>query len=179
MRNSNKLSKTSIIRATKSDAKLLADLGRQTFIESHGHSAPKEDIDNYVNQNYTREVLLKELSDAENIYHIIYYEGKPVGFSKIKLNYPTENIQMQNVTKLEKIFLLKEFYQLKLGLDLFNFNVELSKNNNQAGMWLFVWTENERAYNFYLKNGFAIIGSHDFKISANHSNPAHQMLLKY
>ncbi len=170
---------TSIIRATKSDAELLAGIGRQTFIESHGHSAPKEDIDNYIDGNYSSEVFQEELSDAENIYYIIYYKGQPVGFSKIKLNYPTENIQMQNVTKLEKIFLLKEFYQLKLGLELFNFNVELSKSNNQAGMWLFVWTENERAYNFYLKNGFAIIGSHDFKISANHSNPAHQMLLKY
>lgn len=170
---------TSIIKATESIAELLADIGRQTFIESHGHSAPKEDIDNYINGNYSSEVFQEELSATENIYHIIYYEGKPVGFSKIILNYPTENIETKNVTKLERIFLLKEFYHLKLGLELFRFNVELSKSNNQAGMWLFVWTENERAYNFYLKNGFAIIGSHDFKISANHSNPAHKMLLKY
>ena len=169
----------SIIRATKSDAELLSDLGRKTFIESHGHSAPKEDIENYINENYTSEVFQEELSTTENIYHIIYYEGQPVGFTKIILNYPIENIETKNVTKLERIYLLKEFYHLKLGLELMNFNVEFSKRNNQAGMWLYVWTENERAFNFYKKNGFEIIGSHDFKISINHSNPNHIMFLKY
>ena len=169
----------SIIRATINDAELLADLGRKTFIESHGHSASKDDIDNYVNQNYTDEVFQEELSAVENIYHIIYYEGKLVGFTKIILNHPTANIDTKNVTKLERIYLLKEFYHLKLGMELMNFNIELSKSNNQAGMWLYVWTENKRALNFYKKNGFEIIGSHDFKISINHSNPNHQMLLKY
>ena len=169
----------SIIRATKSDAKLLADLGRQTFIESHGHSAPKEDIDNYVNKNYTGQVFSEELSAVENIYHILYYKGQPVGFTKIILNYPIEKIATKNITKLERIYLLKEFYHLKLGLELLNFNIELSKTNNQLGMWLYVWTENERAFNFYKRNGFEIIGSHNFKISANHSNPNYQMLLKY
>ncbi|MEO9209693.1 MAG: hypothetical protein ABI208_01270, partial [Ginsengibacter sp.] len=74
---------------------------------------------------------------------------------------------------------LKEFYNLKMGLELMNFNIELSKSDNQVGMWLFVWIENVRALNFYMKNGFEIIGSHDFKISATHSNPNHQMFLKY
>ena len=169
----------SIIRATINDAELLADLGRQTFIESHGHSAPKEDIENYVNDNYTEAVFREELGALENIYHIIYYEGQAVGFSKIILNYPAKNIDTKNVTKLERIYILKEFYHLKLGLELMNFNIEFSKSNNQAGMWLYVWTENERALNFYKKNGFEIIGSHDFTISANHSNPNYQMLLKY
>ncbi|MEP6677572.1 MAG: hypothetical protein ABJA78_20595, partial [Ferruginibacter sp.] len=38
----------SIIKATIDDFKLLTDLGKQTFIESHGHSAKKEDVDTYV-----------------------------------------------------------------------------------------------------------------------------------
>ena len=170
---------TSIIRATERDAELLSDLGRQTFIESHGHSAPKEDIDNYVNKNYTGVVFQEELGAAENIYHIIYYEDQPVGFSKIILNYPIENIDIKNVTKLERIYILKDFYHLKLGLQLLNFIIEVSKSNKQEGMWLYVWTENERAFNFYKKNGFKIIGRHDFKISENHSNPNYQMLVKY
>ena len=169
----------SIIRATINDAELLADLGSKTFIESHGHSAPKEDIDNYVNKNYTVEVFREELNAIENIYHIIYVEDRAVGFTKIILNYPIEKIAVKNITKLERIYILKEFYHLKLGMELLNYNIELSKNNNQSGMWLFVWIENERAFNFYKKNGFKIIGSHDFKISANHTNPNHQMLLKY
>jgi len=46
-------------------------------------------------------------------------------------------------------------------------------------MWLFVWTENHKAINFYKKAGFKIVGQHDFQISATHSNPNHQMLLTF
>lgn len=80
---------------------------------------------------------------------------------------------------MERIYLLKEFYGLQLGLELFQFNVNLSKSNGQKGMWLFVWKENKRAVNFYQKMGFKIIGEHDFRISPNHTNPNHQMLLLY
>ena len=168
-----------IERATLNDVNLLTTLSRQTFIESHGKSASPSDIDYYVNEKYSYEAIEKELSDVDNIYHIIYHKTQPIGFSKILLNSPISNFQMESVTKLERLYLLKAFYKLKLGQALFNFNVEVSKNNKQVGMWLYVWKENERAVNFYIKNGFEIIGSHDFKISATHSNPNHQMFLKY
>jgi diamine N-acetyltransferase len=80
---------------------------------------------------------------------------------------------------MERLYLLKQFYNLKLGAALLHFNIDLSKRNNQAGMWLFTWKENMRAVNFYQKNGFVIIGSHDFKISETHSNPNHLMLLRF
>ena len=74
---------------------------------------------------------------------------------------------------------MEEFHSLKLGLELFNFNLNESVKHKQAGMWLFVWTENHKAINFYKKAGFKIVGQHDFQISATHSNPNHQMLLTY
>ena len=168
-----------IERATLNDLKLLSAISKQTFIESHGQSASASDIDFYVNEKYSYEALKQELSNPNNIYHIIYHKAQPIGFSKIVLNSPISNYQLATVTKLERLYVLKAFHKLKLGQALFNFNVELSRTNNQSGMWLFVWKDNARALNFYLKNGFNIIGSHDFEISASHSNPNHQMLLKY
>jgi GNAT superfamily N-acetyltransferase len=170
---------TTILKATQNDFKLLADLGKQTFIESHGNSALQADIDEYVSETYSYATCEKELADTSNIFHFIYYAGKPAGYSKIIFNSPHPDIEEQQVTKLQRIFLLKEFYTQKLGSQLFNYNVDLSKSNNQKGLWLFVWTKNERAVKFYKKNGFKIIGSHDFKISATHTNPNHIMFLEY
>ena len=62
-----------------------------------------------------------------------------MGFSKIILNAKHPNIVTENVTKLDRIYLLKEFYGLKIGLELLNFNIELSRNNNQSGIWLYTW----------------------------------------
>lgn len=170
---------TSIVKATEEDSQILTDIGRISFKESHGRSAANEEIEMYLKENYTSDVFKNELNDPQNIYHIIYVDNQPAGYSKIILNVHHANIQKENVTKLDRLYLLEKFYDLKLGYELFNFNIELSKKKNQAGIWLFVWKENHRAVNFYKKTGFEIIGSYDFKLTDTHSNPNHQMLLIY
>lgn len=168
-----------IAKATQDDCKLLSSLAETTFIESHGSSASEVDIKAYIKAKYNEDVLKAELVDEKNIYHIIYFKNEAAGFSKIILNATHPNISLNHVTKLERLYILKEYYDHKLGLALFEFNKKLSIENNQLGMWLFVWKENERAIIFYRNAKFRIIGSHDFAISETHSNPNHQMLLLY
>ena len=169
----------SIVKATEDDFQLLTDIGKISFIESHGNSAAVDDINTYVNKKYNQNVFKEELRDLKNIYHIIYYDKQAAGYSKINFNAVHSNIQIDNITKLERIYLLKEFYNLKIGFELLKFNIELSRKNHQEGMWLYVWKENHRAVNFYKKNGFEICGSYDFKLTDTHSNPNHQMFLRY
>ncbi|MDF1673179.1 MAG: GNAT family N-acetyltransferase [Vicingaceae bacterium] len=168
-----------IKKATTNDLDLLLELGKQTFEESHGHSCSKEDIEAYIKKVFSADALKLELTNPDNIFHIIYYNNKATGFSKITPSVNTPNSSTQNIAKLERIYILKEFYDKKLGLALMQFNIELSKKLNQKGMWLYAWIENHRAVNFYRKMGFKIIGKYDFKISETHSNPNHQMLLSY
>ena len=168
-----------IVKATPTDVALLAELGSQTFIESHGHCASKEDVEAYMNTNYSLAACEQELNEQKNIYHFIYYNNKPAGYSKIILNSAAPAVAATNITKLDRIYVLQKFYNMKLGLALLNFNIELSKNNNQSGMWLYTWIENERAVNFYKKAGFSIIGSYDFRVSPTHTNPNHRMYLAY
>ena len=169
----------SIIRAEEKEAQLLSEIAKQSFIESHGHSAKPKDINVYVTEKCSENFFREELRETKNIYHILYHDNQVAGYSKIIFDTPYTNSPVKNITKLERIYLLKEFYNLKLGLTLIQFNIDLSKKNNQGGIWLFVWKGNPRALNFYQKNGFVIIGSYDFKISENHSNPNHQMFLQY
>jgi diamine N-acetyltransferase len=168
-----------IIKATEKDTTVLVTLATTTFIQSHGHSAPAADINNYIAEKYNEAVLNEELNDPQNIYHIIYHNEKPAGYSKIIFNQAYENSPVQNITKLERIYVLEEFLNLKLGLALLQYNIALAKQNQQTGLWLYVWKENTRAFNFYTKAGFIIIGSYNFKVSATHANPNHQLLLRW
>ena len=165
-------------RADKSQAQLLSEIAGLTFIESHGHSAKSEDINNFITQKYNPETLTAELINSKNNYYLIYYQNRLAGFSNIIYNFRYADIEMENVSKLERIYILKEFYDLKLGYHLFEFNRNLASENNQKGMWLFVWKENARAIKFYKKNGFEVIGEFDYRISETHSNPNYQMFLK-
>jgi ribosomal protein S18 acetylase RimI-like enzyme len=168
-----------IVKCTTKHIKLLSKIGEKSFLEAHGHSAPKKDIGDYISKAFCEETFLKELSDLNNIYHLIYNNNKVAGYSKIIFNSPNKNIPDQNITKLERIYLLQEFYGKNIGSELFNFNMQLSKENKQKGVWLLVWVENKRAINFYKKLDFELVGSYDFKVSATHSNPNHVMYLNH
>lgn len=168
-----------IIKGKNEHCDLIAEIGKKSFIESHGESASKKDVDDFVLKTYNKEVLLKELKDPNVDYHIIYYNNKVAGYSKIEMNTPNTNITQIKITKLDRFYLLKEYYGLKLGVKLIDFIVEISKKHQQKGIWLAVWIENKRAINFYTKAGFKIVGKYDFQISKTHSNPNHIMFLKY
>ena len=168
-----------IQKAGVNDAALLTGLATQAFIETHEQGVPAPDIASYLAEKMSLQVITEELKDPANIFHLIYYNEKAAGYSKIIFNKPYYKLESQAVTKLERIYLLKEFYGLKLGSTLFLHNTVLSKKAKQDGIWLYVWKINERALIFYKKAGFIIIGSENFKISENHSNPNHIMCLKY
>lgn len=169
----------SVIRATESDHNSIVSIGKLSVAESHKGSCSTEVMDEFLEKNYNNDAIKREINDVNNIYHIINYKNKPAGFSKIILNARHPNIVTKNVTKLDRIYLLNEFYGLKLGLELLNFNLELSRNNDQSGMWLYTWIGNTRAINFYRKAGFAIIGSHKFYVTKTHYDISHQMLFNF
>jgi ribosomal protein S18 acetylase RimI-like enzyme len=165
--------------AVKSDAELLSRIASVALMESHGHSAREEDMNSYIKDKYSAAAFEEELTEEKNIYHLMYHEEQPAGYSKIILDHAFENSESQHVTKLERIYLLKEYYGLKLGWKLFEFNTALAKRHDQKGIWLHVWKENQRAINFYKKAGFRVIGHHDFRISATHTNPNHLMYMDF
>ncbi len=167
----------SIDRGTLDDFKIIVDIGKVSVEEAHRGSCSARDLSEFIKKNYNNEAIQSELSDERNIYYIINVGGEPVGFSKIILNSAHTNIPQKNVTKLDRIYLQSSFFNLKLGYELLKFNINLSKQNNQSGIWLFTWVGNTRALNFYLKNGFSIIGSHNFQVTETHYNPNHQMFL--
>ena len=168
-----------ISKATSKDSLLLSKLSIKSFLPAHGHSAPKKDIEAYLENSFSLKNFEKELKNPENLYYLIYYKGTIAGYSKIIFNNKCPEISNKNITYMSRLYLLKEFYGLGLGKQLMNFNINLAKENNQKGIWLKVWVENEKAIRFYTKTGFKIVGKSGFKISETHSNPNHHLYLEF
>lgn len=169
----------SIIKANENDYQSIVNIGRVAVEEAHRESCSAKDMSEYIAKNYNEAAIKDEFKDAKNIYQIIHFNEIAVGFSKIVLNAEHSNIRQKNVTKLDRIYLLKEYHNHKLGFRLLKYNIELSKNADEAGMWLYTWVENNRAIHFYLKMGFTIIGEHQFKVTDSCSNLNHHMYLAY
>lgn len=154
-----------IRKAEITDAEPISKLGKQSFFEAHESSAPKEELEAYLNEKLSEEKLAIELQDEKNTFHLLFFENELAGYSKIIYNSPAPQLpDITDACKLERIYFSKKFYGQKLGLKLFNFNKDLCIQNNQSGMWLTVWIGNERAINFYEKIGFKTIGEIMFKV---------------
>ena len=169
----------SIVRLTPSDASLLSKIGGITLLQSHGHSAPAHIMQDYVDRSFSEEACLAELSDKDNIFNAVYYNNEPAGYSKIVFNYPHPAVSLNPVTKMERLYLLNQFFELKLGQQLMQQAIELSKESGDRGMWLNVWKGNDRAIRFYQKQGFETVGESEFVLTETHSNPNWVMLLQY
>ena len=168
-----------IVPATMQETKILTEIGRRSLLESHGHSAAPGVMQTYLDEKFTESALQEELSDSKNIFHIINYNNQPAGYSKIIYRQPMEQVTQKNITKMERLYLLQEYYGLRLGQQLLQYNIDLSKQQGEQGMWLYVWKENERALRFYTKAGFQIIGDGWFRLTGDHANPNWKMFLQY
>ncbi len=126
----------SVRRATIEDCKLIVRLGKRSVTYAHRDSCPPEILKGYIEPNYNDRAITNDVSDKRNLYHIIENEGEPVGFSKMVLNQKQADIHQQPVAKLDRIYVLREYYGRKLGYELFTFNANLARENGQQGIWL-------------------------------------------
>src|SRR5690606_2006968 len=165
-----------ILPFSLAEVESLAQLSRKTFLESHGHSADEKDIQAYADLNFSLKKLSEDLQDSRVFFNKVYVNDQIAGYSKLILNEPNALTPVTPLAKFERLYLLKDFYGLGLGDMLLNHNIEIAQNHKQKGLWLFVWTQNEKALRFYQKSEFKSIGEYNFKISHQHSNPNFVML---
>jgi len=168
-----------IVQGEKKYASELVQMAIPSFLDAHAHSAPKEEIDRFLSIHYSLKAFENELTNPELVYHLVFVDSELAGFSKIILNKDHLATSSKNTTKLDRIYISKNWYGRGLAQQLLRFIIDYSKQRDQQGMWLFTWIENHRAIGFYQKEGFMIVGSHDFKVSETHYNPNHVMYKAY
>lgn len=159
------LPKLEIRIAKKEDAVQIAVLGKVTFTETFGHLfRDPQDLLDYYKATFSENKIEKSFSKSNNLYWIAFADRLPVGYAKLKLNSPSEFNTNQNSCQLQKLYVLKDFLSMKIGFQLQNQLLEKATLYGCKFIWLSVLNENTRAINFYIKNGFVEIGTHDFDI---------------
>ncbi|WP_420572681.1 GNAT family N-acetyltransferase [Kordia sp.] len=168
-----------IQKATVQDVNAIAQIGSTTFLETYLENTPKEAVESFVATTFTVDMLTADFHHENNHYFMIFLDDTLVGYSKIVLNVANETIEGTQLTKLDRLYVLKEFHGQKLGAQLFHYTIQFSKEQQQHGIWLYVLIENERALNFYKRNDFKITGEYNFKVSETRYNPNYIMYLAY
>jgi len=155
-----------VIRKAKlKDAEFIALLARTTFTETFGHYfRDHQDLLDYYDKTFSVSKIRDSLEKKNNIFWISFFDELPVGYAKLKIFSRSDFINSDNVSQLQKIYVLKDFLSKKIGYEM---QAEMFEETIKIGnkyIWLSVLESNERAISFYIKNGFTEIGRHSFKI---------------
>ena len=158
-----------IRQANLKDAKVLAEIGWQSFDEAFADN-PKnhpDDMRIYMNRAFSPDMLEKDLQDEKTIYLIAESGDEAIGYAKIQFDAREDCISDKKVIELCRLYALDKFIGKGVGKSLMLEIFKIAEEKNYDCIWLGVWEFNFRAQEFYKKFGFEKCGEHIFQLGSD------------
>ena len=147
-----------------SDIGELQNISRQTFSEAFSSLNTPENMTKYLEEGFSIEKLSAELSDQASSFYFALLEEQVIAYLKLNVGASQTEIKDDKALEIERIYVLKDYYGQKVGQLLYDKAVQVATQMKVAYVWLGVWEDNQRAINFYKKNGFVAFDTHSFML---------------
>jgi len=148
--------------AGSDDAELIADLSRKTFYETFGYVNTKENMDKFMNEQFTRQKLIKEVSEPGNTFLLAFDGDIPVGYARLREGMKRPEFNGKDSIEVARIYSINTYLGTGVGQQLMRQCIFVAKEMKKEVVWLGVWEKNPRAIAFYTKWGFVKFAEHDF-----------------
>ena len=158
------MSLCSIRAISISDLAQLQKIGKTTFAETFTEHNTKEDLDKYLEESFSNEKLSSELNNPHSSFYFAEIENNVVGYLKINFGASQTELKDNEALEIERIYVLQAFHGKKLGQALYEKANSIAKEMKVNYVWLGVWEKNNKAIQFYKKNGFVPFDTHIFKL---------------
>lgn len=153
---------TNIRLATIKDAERIADLSRKTFRETFAADNSKEDMDKFLNEQFTKGKLMMEVGQPENIFLLAYLDDEIAGYAKLRDGNRPDPLKEIPCLEIARLYVLEDKMGHGVGGQLMRNALDIAEELDKKMAWLGVWEKNKRAIDFYLKFGFEKFGEWDF-----------------
>lgn len=148
--------------ATSNDAPLIAELSRKTFYDSFAADNTKENMDIFMREKFSKELLMAEVGTKGNIFLLAYYKGSPAGYARLRENNNPPQLGTTQSLEIARIYAVKEVIGKGVGSALMSHSLAIAEQKHKRWAWLGVWEKNQRAIGFYKKWGFEKFDEHTF-----------------
>lgn len=140
----------------------LRELSNKTYNDTFGHINTPSSMNEYLERAYNIDKLRDELSNHNSIFYFLYADEELAGYIKLNEFEAQTDILDPKSLEIERIYLTKGFQGKGLGSILMNRAIDIAREHEKIYIWLGVWEKNDKAIQFYKKNGFYVIGEHSF-----------------
>ena len=156
-----------IRRAEASDASLLAELAARTFRETFGADNTPEDLKAHLESSYGAAQQAEEIADPDVRTLLAYGNNELIGFAQVRCKAFPTCVVAERPVELHRFYLARFARGTGAAKPLMLKAREAARDLGGLHLWLGVWERNPRAVAFYLKSGFAKVGSHNFVVGSD------------
>jgi ribosomal protein S18 acetylase RimI-like enzyme len=150
--------------ASKEDAALIADLSRQTFYDAFASQNTKENMDRFMNEQFTREALMNEVGAEGNIFLLAFMNDEVAGYARMREGEKRSEFGNKSSIEIARIYATQNTIGKGIGSALMQKCIDIAGEMKKDIIWLGVWEHNQQAIHFYTKWGFEKFGDHIFPL---------------
>lgn len=136
-----------------SDCESLFHLMKEVYPLAYAHFW-RDNGDWYVNSQYSKEHILKELSQEKTDYYFVLFNNEIIGNFRIIWDEKLAGLSPKKQVKLHRIYLHKNTQGNGIGKTLLSWLEQRAKEKGYTIIWLDAMDEQPQAFQFYKKLGY-------------------------
>ena len=156
-----------IRRAHAGDASLVARLAATTFADTFAADNDPHDMAAYASAAFGDAIQHRELSDAGTIVFLAEQGDVAVGYAMLRRHAGPACVLDRDAIELARLYVVRSAIGSGVGAALMQACLDEAAAQQRATIWLGVWERNVRAIAFYVRWGFADVGTHAFQLGAD------------
>ena len=170
-------------RATSEDAEALSTLASTCFRQTFGHLYTPDDLDRFIHEAYSPEVLRAELTDPKRPTWLLFLEeseadvtapectdartaseGKLIGYVTVcPAHLPHPEVK-EGDGEVQRLYLLQEYQGGGRGSRMLEHALNWLEADGPRTLWIGAWSENYGAQRLYGRYGFTKVGEYSFMV---------------
>ncbi len=170
-------------RATPEDAEALSTLASTCFRQTFGHLYAPDDLDRFIHEAYSPEVLRAELADPKRATWLLFLEGseaeataserteaypasedKLIGYVTVCPAHLPHSEVKEGDGEVQRLYLLREYQGGGRGSRMLEHALNWLEADGPRTLWIGVWSENYGAQKLYGRYGFTKVGEYSFMV---------------
>lgn len=118
-----------IKECTLEDISKIKEISERTFYETFAEENTKEDMEEYLNENFAYEKVEAEVKNEYSRFYIVEDGDKVAGYMKVNFDKAQTEEGYDNSLEVQRIYILEDYKGKKIGKRLITEAIELGRKN--------------------------------------------------